>query len=151
MDEDTLPFLHRGFDALIDVQEAGLPYFVMTPMQGSPDVNPEPWPAVPEACPAAGAGDDAQAVVPGQGAHINDAVDAVCAQHPPAVGGVEVPQVDALGYPGDDGSCEGEMCRLLWVGARVLFGMGVLLLPAPSVRFLGASTGQRDGARPGAL
>lgn len=151
MDEDTLPFLHRGFNALIDVQEAGLPYFVMTPVQGSPDVNPEPWPAVPEACPATGAGDDAQAAVPGQGAHVDDAVNAIRAQRPPAVGSVEVPQVDAVSYPSDDGSCEGETCRFLWVGARVLFGIQVLLLPAPSLSFLGASAGQRDGARLGAL
>lgn len=67
---------------------------------------------MPEPSPSARAGDDAQAAVTGQAAHVDNAVNAVGAQRPPAVGSVEVPQVDAISYPSNDGSCEGGTCRL---------------------------------------
>lgn len=66
---------------------------------------------MPKSSPPTGAGDDAQAVVTGQAAHVNDVVNAICAQRPAAVGCIEVPQVDVVSYLSNYGSCEGEMCR----------------------------------------
>ena len=62
---------------------------------------------MPECSLLANAGDDTQAAVTGQAAHVDDAVNAVCAQRLPAVGSVKIPQVGAVSYLSNDGSCEG--------------------------------------------
>lgn len=116
---------------------------MMIPILWSLDVNLETRPAVPEPSPLAGAGDDTQAAVTGQAAHVNDAVNAVCAQRPSTVGSVEVPQVDAVSYPSNDGSCESGTCRPPWLQTGGLLRTGVL--PAAPEVFLGAGMGH--GAR----
>lgn len=96
---------------------------------------------MPESSLLANAGDDTQAVVTGQAAHVNDAVNAVCAQRLPAVGSVKIPQVGAVRYLSNDRSCERGACRLPWFGASGLLRLWVFL-PAPPEEYLELAWGR---------
>lgn len=101
VDQNPLPFLQRGFDALIDVPEARLlqrsAFLLRVPL----DMHLETGPAMLGPS-AAGTGDETEAAVPGQTAHVDDAVNVVLAQYLSAVSCTEVSHVDAVHYPGDD-------------------------------------------------
>lgn len=99
-------------------------------------------------------GDDTQAAVAGQAAHVSEDVtdeavpdEAVSAVHAQPLPTADVPQVDAVSYLSDDRSCEGATHRFLTSG---LLGMW-LFLSAPHERFLGAGMwcrGLESGSEP---
>lgn len=77
-----------------------------------------------------GAGNNVQAAVTGQAAHVNDAVDVVLAQYLPTVSCLEVSQVDTVHDPGDDWFQEAEALQLPWFWFTSCFGSGISTMVA---------------------